>query len=239
VAWVRDEILKLLHPFMPYITEELWAVTAKRANVLALAAWPIKAEDEIALEASMQMAMAGDPLAVPVVPPYATLAETFSDPKAEAEIGWLIDLVTTIRSVRAEMNIAPATLFPLILVGASKDLQARAVRWSDVIKRMARVAEISFDAAAPQGSLQLLVRGEVAAIPLKGVIDLAAEKVRLEKELAKAQADIARVDAKLGNEKFVANAPEEVIDEQREKREEADGRRAKIVDALERLKAAG
>jgi valyl-tRNA synthetase len=137
------------------------------------------------------------------------------------------------------MNIAPATLFPLILVGASKELQARAARWSDVIKRMARVAEISFDAAAPQGSLQLLVRGEVAAIPLKGVIDLGAEKVRLEKELAKADADIARVDAKLGNEKFVANAPEEVIDEQREKREEAVGRRTKIVDALERLKAAG
>jgi valyl-tRNA synthetase len=239
VAWARDEILKLLHPFMPYITEELWAVTAKRKDVLALAAWPIQPEDEIAFEASMQAAMAGDPLAVPVMTTSAVKAETFSDPKAEAEIGWLIDLVTTIRSVRAEMNIAPATLFPLILVGASKDLQARAARWSDVIKRMARVAEISFDAAAPQGSLQLLVRGEVAAIPLKGVIDLGAEKVRLEKELAKADADIARVDAKLGNEKFVANAPEEVIDEQREKREEAVGRRTKIVDALERLQAAG
>jgi len=238
VAWARDEILKLLHPFMPYITEELWAVTAKRDNVLALAAWPIQPEDEIAFEASMQAAMAGDPLAVPVMTASAVKAETFSDPKAEAEIGWLIDLVTTIRSVRAEMNIAPATLFPLILVGASKELQARAARWSDVIKRMARVAEISFDANAPQGSLQLLVRGEVAAIPLKGVIDLGAEKTRLEKELAKADADIARVDAKLGNEKFVANAPEEVIDEQREKREEAVGRRAKIVDALERLKAA-
>ncbi|CEG08105.1 Valine--tRNA ligase [Afipia felis] len=239
VAWARDEILKLLHPFMPYITEELWAVTAKRDNVLALAAWPIQPDDEIALEASMQTAMAGDPLAIPVMPASAGQAETFSDPKAEAEIGWLIDLVTTIRSVRAEMNIAPATLFPLILVGAAKELQERALRWSDVIKRMARVAEISFDAAAPQGSLQLLVRGETAAIPLKGVIDLAAEKTRLEKELAKADADIARVDAKLGNEKFVANAPEEVIDEQREKREEAVGRRTKIVDALERLKAAG
>ncbi|AEI03075.1 valine-tRNA ligase ValS [Afipia carboxidovorans OM5] len=239
VAWARDEILKLLHPFMPYITEELWAVTAPRDNVLALAAWPIQPDDEIALEASMQAAMAGDPLAVPVMTSSALKAEAFSDPKAEAEIGWLIDLVTAIRSVRAEMNIAPATLFPLILVNASKELQARAQRWSDVIKRMARVAEISFDAAAPQGSLQLLVRGEVAAIPLKGVIDLAAEKTRLEKELGKADADIARVDAKLGNEKFVANAPEEVIDEQREKREEAVTRRTKIVEAIERLKAAG
>jgi valyl-tRNA synthetase len=239
VAWARDEILKLLHPFMPYITEELWTVTARRANMLALAEWPIQPDGDAALDAAMQAAMAGDPLAIPVIMPSPVKAEVFSDPKAEAEIGWLIDLVTTIRSVRAEMNIAPATLFPLILVGASQELLARAARWSDVIKRMARVAEMSFDASAPEGSLQLLVRGEVAAIPLKGVIDLTAEKARLEKELAKAEADIARVDAKLGNEKFVANAPEEVIDEQREKREEAAARRAKIVDALERLKAAG
>jgi valyl-tRNA synthetase len=207
--------------------------------MLALAEWPIQPDGDAALDAAMQAAMAGDPLAIPVIMPSPVKAKVFSDPKAEAEIGWLIDLVTTIRSVRAEMNIAPATLFPLILVGASQELLARAARWSDVIKRMARVAEMSFDASAPEGSLQLLVRGEVAAIPLKGVIDLTAEKARLEKELAKAEADIARVDAKLGNEKFVANAPEEVIDEQREKREEAAARRAKIVDALERLKAAG
>ena len=104
------------------------------------------------------------------------------------------------------------------------------------MKRLARLGEISFADRAPDGSVQLLVRGEVAAIPLKGVIDLGAEKARLDKELAKAQADIARVDAKLSNEKFVANAPEEVIDEQREKREEAETRRTKILEALERLK---
>jgi len=107
---------------------------------------------------------------------------------------------------------------------------------SDVMKRLARLGDISFADRAPDGSVQLLVRGEVAAIPLKGVIDLAAEKVRLDKELAKADADIKRVDAKLGNEKFVANAPEEVIDEQREKRDEAEARKAKILEALERLK---
>jgi valyl-tRNA synthetase len=101
-----------------------------------------------------------------------------------------------------------------------------------------RLGDISFADRAPDGSVQLLVRGEVAAIPLKGVIDLGAEKVRLDKELAKANADIQRVDAKLGNEKFVANAPEEVIEEQREKREEAESRKAKILEALERLKGA-
>ena len=109
----------------------------------------------------------------------------------------------------------------------------------DVVKRMARLADISFADRAPEGSVQLLVRGEVAALPLKGVIDFSAEKARLDKELAKADADIKRVDAKLANEKFVANAPEEIVDEEKEKREAAVARKAKILEALERLKKAG
>lgn len=232
IAWARDEILKLLHPFMPFLTEELWAVTAQRDGLLALAEWPLKAPAAPIIAA----AIAGDPMAMPVIVVPAPEIEQFSDPAAEAEIGWLIELISAIRSMRAEMNIPPATLFPLVLVGASADIKSRAERWSDVMKRLARLGDISFADRAPDGSVQLLVRGEVAAIPLKGVIDLAAEKVRLDKELAKADADIKRVDAKLGNEKFVANAPEEVIDEQREKRDEAEARKAKILEALERLK---
>ena len=86
--------------------------------------------------------------------------------------------------------------------------------------------------------MQLLVRGEVAALPLKGIIDVAAEKARLEKEMGKVDADIKRVDAKLGNPEFVRKAPEEIIDGEKEKRAEAEGRRAKILEALERLKGA-
>ena len=115
---------------------------------------------------------------------------------------------------------------------------ARAERWADFARRLARVADISFADAAPQGSVQLLVRGQVAALPLKGVIDFAAERVRLDKEMQKALADIKRVDQKLGNPNFVANAPEEIIEGEKEKREEAEGRRAKILEALERLKGA-
>ena len=84
----------------------------------------------------------------------------------------------------------------------------------------------------------MLVRGEVVALPLKGVVDLAAERVRLEKEIAKADADIARVDAKLNNANFVARAPEEVVEEEKEKREEAQARKAKIAEAMERLRGA-
>ena len=136
------------------------------------------------------------------------------------------------------MNIAPATLTPLVLSGASAETKERAQRWSDVVKRMARLGEISFADAPPEGAVQLLVRGEVVALPLKGVVDLAAEKARLDKEIAKADADIKRVDAKLGNEKFVANAPDEIVEEEKEKREAAVARKEKILEALERLKKA-
>ncbi len=208
IAWARDEILKLLHPFMPFITEELWAVTAEgtsdRATLLALAPWPE--------------------------------GEGLDDPNAETEIGWVVDLVGAIRSVRAEMNISPATQLPLMLAGVSAETKARAGRWSEFIKRLARLGDITFADAAPQGAVHLVVRGETAALPLKGVIDLAAERARLEKEIAKVEADIKRVDAKLGNADFIARAPEEVVEGEREKREEARARKAKIVEALERLK---
>ena len=238
VAWARDEILKLLHPFMPFITEELWAVTARRDGLLVLTPWSRKADaltsEQLAL---MSVANPNEPLLPPVI--VALQPADFSDPAAEAEIGWVVDLVTAIRSVRAEMNIAPATLTPLVLAGASAETKGRAQRWNDVVRRMARLGDISFADTAPQGAVQLLVRGEVAALPLKGVIDLLAEKARLDKELAKADADIKRVDAKLGNDKFVANAPEEIVEEEKEKREAALARKTKILEALERLKNAG
>jgi valyl-tRNA synthetase len=241
VAWARDEILKLLHPFMPFITEELWTVTAKRDGLLVLAPWSRKAAaltpEQMAL---MSAATPNDPLIPPILLAFDTAdAADFSDPAAEAEIGWVVDLVTAIRSVRAEMNITPATLTPLVLAGASAETRARVPRWNDVVRRMARLSDISFADSAPEGAVQLLVRGEVAALPLKGVIDFSAEQARLDKELAKAEGDIKRVDTKLANEKFVANAPEEVVEEEKEKREAAVARKAKILEALERLKHAG
>jgi valyl-tRNA synthetase len=209
-AWVLDEILKLLHPFMPFVTEELWRVTAepgpKRHHLLVLAAWPQH--------------------------------DGLEDAAAEAEIGWVIDLIAAIRSVRAEMNVPPATPIPLLLAGAAADTKTRAGRWAEFIKRLARLTDIGFAEAAPAGSVQLIVRGEVAALPLKGVIDFDAERKRLEKEIAKVEADIERVDAKLANADFIARAPEDVVEGEREKRSEAENRRSKILEALERLKGA-
>jgi valyl-tRNA synthetase len=208
VAWARDEILKLLHPFTPFVTEELWRVTAadRRESLLTLAPWPA--------------------------------LENLDDLEAEAEIGWVIDLVGAIRSVRAEMNISAAREIPLVLVGISAAAEARAGRWSEVIRRLARLTGISVAGAVPAGAMQIIVRGETAALPLRGVIDFAAENARLEKELAKVNSDIARIDAKLSNADFIRRAPEEVVDGEREKREEAQLRRVKIDEALERLKGA-
>ena len=209
VAWARDEILKLLHPFMPFITEELWAVTAERRpardGLLALARWPKH--------------------------------DGLDDREAEAEIGWVVDLVTAIRSVRAEMNIA--TRDP---AGAGRRLGGDRRRAPSAgltsFKRLARLSEISFAERAPQGSVQLVVRGEVAALPLKGVIDLAAEKARLEKELAKGPSRHRARRRQARQPEFVARAPEEVVEGESEKREEAEARREKILEALERLKGA-
>ena len=206
-AFVQDEILKLLHPFMPFLTEELWRLTAaqgaKREGLITLSPWP--------------------------------RLEGFEDEKAEAEIGWLVDLVSAVRSVRSEMNVPAGAQVPLVLP-AGKSTETRVGRWGEALRRLARLSDITFAAKPPAGSVHLLVRGEIAAMPLKGVVDLAAERARLEKELKKVADDIDRVDKKLQNADFMARAPEEVVDEQREKRAEAEDRRAKINEALERLK---
>jgi valyl-tRNA synthetase len=225
---------------MPFITEALWETTARRDTLLALSPWSRK-QDELTPDQASEIAiMTSMSASEPLVPPVLLSFDTsFEDTAAEAEIGWVVDLVTAIRSVRAEMNIAPATLTPLVLAGASAETRERAPRWSNVIKRLARLSEISFADRPPEGAVQLVVRGEVAALPLKGVIDIAAERARLDKEMAKAEADIKRVDAKLANEKFVANAPEEVVEEEREKRDAAVARRDKIIEALQRLQHVG
>jgi valyl-tRNA synthetase len=208
-AFVFDEIIKLLHPFMPFITEELWRVKGEegeaRKSMLALAEWP---------------KLSG-----------------LEDAKAENEIGWVVDLITAVRSVRMEMNIAGGTQIPLQLIVGS-ETKARAERWMEALKRLARLSEITFADSPPKGSVQLLVRGEVAALPLAGVVDLAAERTRLEKEIAKCDADIQRVDKKLENKDFVARAPQEILDLENERRREAEERKTKILEALERLKGA-
>ena len=202
VAWVRDEILELLHPFMPFITEELWAVTAEggppRDGLLALAPWPH------ARRSRGRGGRGRDRLGGRSRHRHPLGACRDEHPAGDRRFRWCW----------------PAR--------PPRTRRARG-RWTEVIKRLARLADISFADAPPPGAVQLLVRGEIAALPLKGVIDLAAERARLEKEMAKVEADIARIDAKLGNADFVARAPEEVVEGEREKREEAVDRKARSL----------
>jgi valyl-tRNA synthetase len=210
IAFILDEICKLLHPFMPFLTEELWAIKGeagpKREAILALSSWP-------------------------------DLSGLINEP-AEAEIGWIVDLVTEVRSARAETNVPAGAQIPLVLVDPSADVGARVERWGDIVKRLARLSDISSAGVAPKSSLQLLIRGEIAALPLEGVIDLAAERARLAKEIQKLEAEVGKIDAKLGNADFIKRAPEEVVEEQRDRRDEALERKAKIEEALSRLKDA-
>jgi valyl-tRNA synthetase len=207
IAFIFDEICKLLHPFMPFLTEELWAIKGQQAGgrdtVLALTPWP--------------------------------KLDGLVNQKAEAEIGWVVDLVTEIRSARSETNVPAGAQIPLVLVTPSADVRARAHRWGDTVRRLARLDGISFADAAPESSVQLIVRGEVSALPLQGVVDLAAERARLAKDLQRLDSDIGKIDAKLNNADFMRRAPEEVVEEQRERKEEAEARKAKIGEALKRL----
>ena len=206
-AWTLDVIFKLLHPFMPFLTEELWAIKGadgpKRESLLVLSSWP--------------------------------QVEGLGDAEAEREVGWVVDLVTEVRSVRSEMNVPAGAQVPVVLVGADAAAKQRATDWGDTIRRLARISEITFGTAAPAGSAQMLVRGMTVAMPLAGTIDISAEKARLTKEIGKLDGEAKKIEAKLGNADFLTRAKEEVVEENRERLEDARAKIAKMKAALERL----
>ncbi len=207
-AWVLDRILQLLHPFMPFITEELWARIAEHAvprrTMLMLSPWP---------------ELSGLP----------------QDEKARAEMNWLIEIVSGVRSVRAEMNVPPGARIALLLKDANAETSARLARNRDMILTLARLSSARTAGEIPQGSAQFVLSEAVAALPLGEVIDLDKERARLAKDLQKAESEIAKFDAKLNNQAFVAKAPEEVIEEQKERRAEAAALATRLQEALKRL----
>jgi valyl-tRNA synthetase len=212
-AWTLDQTLKLMHPVMPFTTEELWdqlaADGAPRAEATLIgAAWP-------------------------------DLPDAFIDASAEAEIGWLVDLVTEIRGLRAEMNVAPSAKPPLAFVAPDAATADRISRHRDLILTLGRVSEVGTADAAPAGAVTFVSGGATAALSLAGIIDLAAERTRLQKEIAAFDSDIGHVNKKLGNPNFVSRAAPEVVEEQREKLAEAEAGKAKLQAALARLDAVG
>ena len=211
-AWTLDQTLKLLHPVMPFITEELWAELGKegpaREGLLIGAEWPV-------------------------------LPDGFIDASAEAEIGWLIDLVGEIRGLRAEMNVPPAAKPPLAFVAPDAVTGERIARHRDLILTLGRVSEVGSADAAPTGAVTFVSGGSTVALSLTGIIDLTAERARLEKEIAVFESDIGHVNKKLGNPNFVSRAAPEVVEEQRAKLAEAEAGKAKLQAALARLSEIG
>jgi len=128
---------------------------------------------------------------------------------------------------------------PLVLVAPGDEVEARVQRWDETIRRLARLSDISFAAAAPAGSAQLIIRSVVAALPLKGIIDLEAERQRLTKDIQRLNSEIIKIDSKLNNVDFVRRAPEEVVEENRERRAEMQAQIGKITAALEWVSQAG
>jgi valyl-tRNA synthetase len=206
-AWVLDQILHLLHPFMPFVTEELWEkLSADRQGRLIGARWP---NHESALSA----------------------------PEAEAEMDWVVRLISSIRSVRAEMNVPPAAKLALKLKGASAATKARLVTHMPLILTLARLDSAEADdAQAPKGSVQVVVDEATAILPLAGHIDVAKETARLSKEIAKLADDIGKTEKKLSNPAFVEKADPDVVAEARERMNELAVAKGKLSEALERLK---
>jgi valyl-tRNA synthetase len=211
VAWVLDQILKLLHPFMPFITEELWAHMVehgvRRQTMLALSQWP---------------KLSG-----------------LADPQVDEEIDWVVRLISEIRSVRTEMNVPAAKKIPLALPNASAQVQERARKHEETISRLARLDNITFPKAAPKGAALIVVGETTAALPLAGVIDMAEELKRLRREIEKSEEDLGKMDAKLANPKFVERAKPEAVEETRERKAELEGTIKRLTAAVKRLETAG
>jgi valyl-tRNA synthetase len=203
-AFVLRETVKLLHPVMPFITEELWDKLGHRSRhgMLIGQPWP---------------------------------APAASDAASDAEMNWLVTLISDIRSARSELNVPAAAKLKLLVIGANEATQQRLDTHRAAIERLARVEGIETAAAAPKASLQIVVGEATYALPLGEVIDLKAESARLQKEITKLADEVAKIDAKLGNANFVARAPEEVVEEQRERRAQAEQTRARLSAALKRL----
>ncbi|AFR26515.1 valine--tRNA ligase [Bartonella quintana] len=205
-AWVLDEVYKLLHPFMPHMTEELWCLTEtpnmQRKDMLALTQWP-----EI----------------------------TFLDEAAAADINWLIDVITEIRSVRFEMNIPAGKLAPLVIVEAGEITRERIQRYGALLKKLARIETIDFSDKVLALSAQMVLGEAIFCLPLGQLIDLEAERARLVKNVSKIEQDIEKISVKLNNPKFVENAKPEIVEAERNKILEFRVAQKKISIALERL----
>ncbi|WP_297541455.1 valine--tRNA ligase [Roseovarius sp.] len=208
MAWVIDQCLILLHPIMPFVTEELWGTLGTRAKMLVHGDWP-------------------------------TYGVELIDAEADREMNWVIGLIEQIRSARAQMHVPAGLYVPLLVTELNEAGRGAWARNEVMIKRLARVESLSDAESFPKGCVTVAVEGGSFGLPLADIIDVAEEKARLEKTLAKLEKELGGLRGRLKNPNFVASAPEEVVEEARENlalREEEEG---KLRAALARLAELG
>lgn len=207
-GWVLGQIYILLNPFMPFITEEL-----------SEQHFPNKAE----------LLMAGK---------WPEYPQSYISADSAEHMQWLINVISEIRSVRADMNVPASAKINLLVKDACAQTKAGISEFGGLIERMARIEKIEYTDVAPKGSIQTVMGKATLILPIADIIDLDAERDRLKKQITKLDIEIKQLSGRLGNKEFVANAPEEVVQEQRIRLEEAQGALHKFSSALEQLEAA-
>ena len=205
-----ESLLRLIHPLMPFITEEIWSEVAPRAGV------------------------SGDTI---MLCPYPEFSESLNDPEAEIELSWVMQFVLGVRQIRGEMDISPGKALPVILQNGTDNDIALSKRHSHLLERVGRVESITVlpDGEEAPGSATALIGDLRLLVPMQGLIDVEAERQRLNKLFEKTTADLARSNGKLGNARFVSNAPETVVQQERDRVAEFEGRLAQVREQLEKL----
>ncbi|WP_171232554.1 valine--tRNA ligase [Ruegeria sp. HKCCA4812] len=205
MRWVLDQCLVLLHPIMPFITEELWGLTGTRAKMLVHADWPTYAAAELV------------------------------DADADREMNWVISVIENTRSARAQMRVPAGLYVPMLVTEIDAHGQTAWDRNEALIKRLARIDSLTKADTLPKGTISIAAPGASFGLPLADIIDIGAEKERLEKAKGKLAKELGGLRGRLNNPKFVASAPAEVVEEAKANLAAREEEEAKLNEALARL----
>ncbi|MDC0431513.1 class I tRNA ligase family protein, partial [Paracoccaceae bacterium] len=208
MAWVIDQCLLMLHPIMPFITEELWGSSGVRDKMLVHGDWPTYGAELIGAE-------------------------------ADREMNWVIGLIDDIRSARQQMHVPAGLKIPMMVSGWDAAGKGAWARNEALIKKLARIESLTEVDAFPKGCISIAVAGGSFALPLADIIDVGAEKARLEKTLQKLAKELGGLRGRLKNPKFVDSAPAEVVAETRTNLAEREGEETALNAALARLNELG
>jgi valyl-tRNA synthetase len=207
MAWALDQCLIVLHPLMPFITEELWGAIEDRDKMLIVSDWPEYTEQGLV------------------------------NTSADNEMEWIISLIEQIRSVKSELGVPAGAKIPLVIIKLDEKFKKVIEKNRILIERLARLSSISSSEQHLRGIVTLTLEGGEFALPISDLIDLPSEKARLFKTIEKTEKEVTMLTAKLANEKFIIKAPETVINEVKIRLEELIKEQKKLSGALYRLKA--